>query len=217
MEKIAAGVHRFRNYIFPHLRGMFGSLAEGQQPHALMISCSDSRVVPNLITDTRPGELFIERNPGNISPIYDKTAMGGVSASIEYAVAVLQVPNIIVCGHSDCGAMKGILAPKAVKKLAAVAHWLSFGPKLEEVEGIDDPAERLRVLTELNVLMQIENLKTHPSVAKAYKRGDIGLHGWMFDIETGVVRAWNQKAGQFLPWPPDPTPAQPKVKGKGKH
>ena len=109
MEKIAAGVHRFRNYIFPHLRGMFGSLAEGQQPHALMISCSDSRVVPNLITDTRPGELFIERNPGNISPIYDKTAMGGVSASIEYAVAVLQVPNIIVCGHSDCGAMKGIL------------------------------------------------------------------------------------------------------------
>lgn len=212
MERIAEGVHRFRNYIFPHLRGMFGELAEGQQPHALMITCADSRVVPNLITDTRPGELFTERNPGNIAPIYNKTSMGGVSASIEYAVAVLKVPNIIVCGHSDCGAIKGILNPKAIRKLDAVAHWLAFCPGADEVAGIDDPAERLRVLTELNVLHQIENLKTHPSVASASRRGKLGLHGWMFDIQTGVIRAWNQKKGQFLPWPPEPAPSRRKKK-----
>lgn len=214
MEKIAAGVHRFRTYIFPHLRGMFGELAGNQEPHALMISCSDSRVVPNLITDTRPGELFIERNPGNIAPVYNKQALGGVLASIEYAVAILNVPNIIICGHSDCGAMKGILSPKAVKKLAAVAHWLSHAPKAEEVASIEDPAERLRILTELNVLMQIENLKTHPAVASRYKKNELGLHGWMFDIESGLIRAWNEKVGQFLPWPPEPRKNKPKAKGK---
>ena len=209
MELIKEGVHRFRNYIFPHMRGMFGRLAEGQEPHALMITCADSRVVPNLITDTRPGELFIERNPGNIVPIYGKSTIGGVSASIEYAVDVLHVPNIIVCGHSDCGAVKGMMHPKKVEKLAAVKAWLAHGPSNEEVAGIEDPAERLRRLTELNVLMQIENLKTHPSVAAKLKKKKIGLYGWVFNIECGEVRAWNEKAGKFELWPPEP-------KGKNK-
>jgi len=215
MEKIREGVLRFRNYIFPHMRGIFGQLSDGQEPHAFLITCSDSRVVPNLITDTRPGELFIERNPGNIAPVFDRTAMGGVSASIEYAVSVLQVPNIIVCGHSDCGAVKGMLNPKAVKKLPAVAHWLEFGPKVDDVAEIADPVERLRALTELNVLMQVENLKTHPSVAEKFKRKKLGLHAWVFDIETGLVRAWDQKAGQFKTWPPLPK-AETKEKEKKK-
>lgn len=203
MEKIAQGVLRFRNYIYPHMRGMFGQLSEGQEPHALMIACSDSRVVPNLITDTRPGELFVERNPGNIAPVYSTQRMGAASASIEYAVGVLHVPNIIVCGHSDCGVMKGILSPKAVRKLTAVRRWLDFGPSPDEVDGIEDPAERLETLTELNVLMQIENLKTHPSVAAKWKKKQIGLHGWVFDIESGQVRSWDEKQGKFLPWPPE--------------
>ncbi|MEP7363333.1 MAG: carbonic anhydrase [Acidobacteriota bacterium] len=203
MERIKEGVQRFRTYIFPHMRGMFGRLSEGQEPHALMITCSDSRVVPNLITDTAPGELFIERNPGNMVPIFGKSAMGGVSASIEYAVGVLNVPNIIVCGHSDCGAVKGMMHPKKVSNLTAVKDWLGHGPSNEEVAGIEDPHERLRVLTELNVLMQVENLKTHPSVAARLKKKKIGLYGWVFDIECGEVRAWNEKAGKFEVWPPE--------------
>ncbi|MCC7233856.1 MAG: hypothetical protein IT163_01050 [Bryobacterales bacterium] len=194
------------------MRGMFGQLSEGQEPHALMIACSDSRVVPNLITDTRPGELFVERNPGNIAPVFSTKLMGAASASIEYAVGVLQVPNIIVCGHSDCGVMKGILSPKTVKKLPAVRHWLEFGPSPEEVAEIEDPVERLEMLTELNVLMQVENLKTHPSVAAKWKKGRIGLFGWVFDIETGAVRAWDEKKGKFLPWPPEP--GEKRTKGK---
>lgn len=219
MEKIREGVLRFRNYIFPHMRGIFGRLSEGQEPHALLITCSDSRVVPNLITDTPPGELFIERNPGNIAPVYGKSAIGGVSASIEYAVAVLHVPNIIVCGHSDCGAVKGMLVPQTLSKIPAVKSWLEHGPSLDEVAGIEDPTERLRVLTELNVLMQVENLKTHPSVAEKLKRKKIGLHGWVFDIETGLIRAWNEKAGKFKTWPPVPKEKDGKEKAakeKGK-
>lgn len=212
MEKIKEGVFRFRKYIFPHMRSMFGRLSDNQEPHALLITCSDSRVVPSLITDTQPGEMFIERNPGNLVPHFGKQAMGGVSASIEYAVSVLHVPNIIVCGHSDCGAVKGMINPKAVSKLVAVKDWLSHGPPLEEVEAIKDPKERLRVLTELNVLMQVENLKTHPSVAAKWKKGKIGLHGWVFDIELGEVRAWNQKAGKFQLWPPEPKKKKSKKK-----
>jgi carbonic anhydrase len=216
MEKIRAGVLRFRNYILPHMRGIFGRLAEGQEPHALFITCSDSRVVPNLITDTAPGEIFLERNPGNMVPVFGKSTMGGVSASIEYAVSVLRVPNIIVCGHSDCGAVKGMLHPKNVSALLAVKEWLSHGPSEEEVAGIKDPRERLLRLTELNVLMQVENLKTHPSVAARLKKKKIGLYGWVFDIETGLVRAWDEKAGKFEVWPPMPEEKSEKKEKKDK-
>jgi carbonic anhydrase len=214
MEKIRAGVLRFRNYILPHMRGIFGQLADGQEPHALIITCSDSRVVPNLITDTAPGEIFLERNPGNIVPIFGKSAMGGVSATIEYAVSVLNVPNIIVCGHSDCGAVKGMLHPKKVSELVAVKDWLSHGPTPDEVAGIKDPHEQLRRLTELNVLTQMENLKSHPSVAAKLKKKKLGLYAWVFDIETGLVRAWDQKAGKFEVWPPMPKAEKKSKKGK---
>jgi carbonic anhydrase len=212
MEKIRAGVLRFRNYILPHMRGIFGKLADGQEPHALIITCSDSRIVPNLITDTAPGEIFLERNPGNIVPIFGKSAMGGVSATIEYAVSVLNVPNIIVCGHSDCGAVKGMLHPKKVSELVAVKDWLSHGPSNEEVAAIKDPHEQLRRLTELNVLTQMENLKSHPSVAAKLKKKKLGLYAWVFDIETGLVRAWDQKAGKFEVWPPLPKEKKSKKK-----
>jgi len=204
MERIKAGVLRFRQYVLPHMRGSFGRLSSGQKPHALMITCADSRIVPNLITDTQPGELFIEGNPGNMVPVHGKSTLGGMCASIEYAVSVLHVPNIIVCGHSDCGAMKGLLAPKAIGKLPAVKNWLEHAPSAKEVAGIKDPVERLRLITELNVLMQVENLKTHPSVAAKLKRKKIGLYAWVFDIESGLIRAWNEKSGKFKVWPPLP-------------
>ena len=198
------------------MRGIFGKLSEGQDPHALFITCSDSRVVPNLITDMAPGEIFLERNPGNMVPVFGKSTIGGVSASIEYAVSVLHVPNIIVCGHSDCGAVKGMLHPKKVSSLVAVKDWLSHGPSENEVAGISDPHEQLKRLTELNVLMQVENLKSHPSVAAKLKKKKIGLYAWVYDIESGLIRAWNQKTGKFEIWPPLPKEEKPKHKKNKK-
>ncbi|MEI6206494.1 MAG: carbonic anhydrase [Desulfuromonadales bacterium] len=201
---LKAGVTRFRQHVFPMRRKLFEKLAKAQNPKALFLTCADSRVVPSLITNTGPGDLFVERNPGNLVPIYREEAVG-VSASIEYAVAVLRVEHIIICGHSDCGVVKGILHPDKVTQLPAVARWMEFGKPardalLKEFCCLPE-AEQIPILTEFNVLNQIDNLYTHPSVLQAVKDDRLTIHGWVYHIESGEVREYNAGSKRFETWP----------------
>lgn len=195
--RLIDGVETFRSEVFPERRGRFSELAHAQDPRVLFITCADSRVMPEMITQTEPGELFVCRNIGNIVPGYGEM-MGGVSAVIEYAVVLLNVSDIVVCGHSDCGAMKGLLVcdDPTQPTMPAVANWLrNAHAALSVVEatkpGLDTPA-KVQALVEQNVLIQLQHLRTHPSVAARLAQGELTLHGWVYDIETGQVNAHDE-------------------------
>ena len=211
MNKIRAGLSRFQSEIYPKQRDFFQRLANGQQPRALFITCADSRVDPSLITQTEPGELFICRNAGNIVPPHGGVDEG-MTASIEYAVAALNVPHIIICGHSHCGAMKGVMEPESTKGLPHVTNWLNYSQAALQVVGETSkelsPDERIRALIEQNVLVQIQNLRTHPHVAARLASKRIQLHAWVYEIESGRVVAYDEKEGQFAPLSPEPAQDQ---------
>lgn len=200
IERIRYGIRQFQTDIFPAQREVFAKLAGGQQPLALFITCADSRIVPNLITQTGPGELFAERNPGNLVPQHEDF-VGGVSASIEYAMLALRVPLVIICGHSDCGVMKGLLHPGAVEHLPAVNDWMrhaqSARDRVLRESGDASQEEKLQRLTEYNVMLQIENLKTHPSVQLRLDAGDLEIRGWVYDIAEGAGRGLDPATGRF--------------------
>jgi carbonic anhydrase len=203
MQKLIKGIHHFQQTIFDTQKSLFERLALGQQPLALFITCSDSRINPNLLTQTQPGELFIMRNAGNIVPPYG-ASKGGEAGTIEYAVAVLQVKDIIICGHSLCGAMDGLLHPEQLDGLSAVREWLSHADATariikENYSHITDRRARLTATVEENVLVQLENVRTHPSVAAAVSRGDLKLHGWTYKFETGQVFTYDPQQGQYIP------------------
>ncbi|MHC4878597.1 MAG: carbonic anhydrase [Planctomycetota bacterium] len=203
MDKIVNGVHGFQNGDFQQDKDFFAGLAAGQSPSALMITCSDSRIDPNALTQTRPGELFVLRTAGNIVPPYG-AVLGGEAATIEYAVAALKIPNIIVCGHSHCGAMSGLLTPENLGSLPAVRSYLEHAASTRQIieENYDefpDFADKLSQTVETNVLVQIENLRTHPTVAAAVRRGDLEVHGWVYRFETGEVTAFDADANGFRP------------------
>ncbi len=204
MQKLLSGLQHFQSHVFQSHKELFERLALGQNPDALFITCSDSRINPNLITQTNPGDIFILRNAGNIIPPYG-TDNGGEVATIEFAVAGLGVKDVILCGHSQCGAMKGLLHPEDLKNLPAVMRWLSHAEATRRIveqnyssEGLDQD-QLLNVATQVNVLIQLENLKTHPSVAVKLSRGELNLHGWIYKIQTGEVFGYDQQEGQFLP------------------
>jgi carbonic anhydrase len=201
MQKLVAGIHHFQSNIFKSERAFFEQMAEGQTPETLFITCSDSRINPNLLTNTAPGELFILRNAGNIIPPWGP-ANGGESATIEYAVRVLKVEDIIVCGHSHCGAMQGLLDPASVDALPAVKQWLGHASETRRIvhENYGDlEAEALSMVTiQENVLAQLENLRTHPSVAERVHEGALHLHGWVYKIETGEVFTYDSESEQFM-------------------
>jgi carbonic anhydrase len=188
-EKLLKGVREFQQTVYPQNQDLFERLALGQRPHALFITCADSRIDPCLLTQTRPGELFICRVIGNIVPPYPD-AIGGVSATIEYAAGILRVPTIIVCGHTDCGVMKGALNPEALDSYPNVAAWLRYA-KVERRESEPSP-ETLLALTEQNVVAQLENLRSHPAVADRLRDADIALHGWVYHIGTGQVTTYGE-------------------------
>lgn len=202
MQKLIQGIHQYQSSIFSSQRDLFERLAHGQSPDALFITCSDSRINPNLITQTEPGELFILRNAGNIVPPYG-ASQGGEAATVEFAVAGLGVRDIIVCGHSHCGAMKGLLDPELVADTPAVRSWLTHAETTRRVmrENYQDleGAPLLSACVQENVLAQLENLKTHPAVAARLARGQLNLHGWVYKIESGQVFAFDPALGQFLP------------------
>lgn len=203
MQKLVDGIHLFQRNIFGTQKERFEQLVNGQRPLALFITCSDSRIDPSLVTQTAPGELFIMRNAGNIVPAYG-TLHGGEAATIEYAVSVLKIHDVILCGHSHCGAMKGLLNPQSIKPLPAVRSWLSHAESTrriiqENYEHITDPEAKLTATVEENVLVQLENLRTHPSVAAALGRGQLKLHGWVYKFETGQIFAYDPDSNEFLP------------------
>lgn len=203
MQKLVDGIHRFQRESFSQDQKLFETLAEGQNPLALFITCSDSRIDPSRLTQTKPGELFIQRTAGNIVPAYG-SVFSGEACTIEYAVAALKIRDIVICGHSHCGAMAGLLDPESVKEMPAVEAYLKHAEATrrivkENYEHLTDPAKRLTLTVEENVLVQLENLRTHPSVAAAIGRGDLKLHGWVYKFETGAVFAYNPEKNAFLP------------------
>ena len=202
VERILRGLKRFQKHVYPKHRDLFQKLALGQRPAALFITCSDSRIDPCLLTQTKPGDLFLSRVIGNIVPPYPKT-IGGVSATIEYAVGVLGVPDVIVCGHTDCGVMKGVLNPGALKPLANVSVWLNHAQParrgVAKLRGQMSEAKFLLALTEQNVIEQLKNLRSHPSVKARLEQRDLNLHGWVYHIGRGIVTTYDPIRKQFFP------------------
>jgi len=200
VDRILKGLSRFQKRVYPRHRELFQKLALGQKPDALFITCADSRIDPCLLTQTKPGELFICRVIGNIVPPFPD-AIGGVSATIEYAVGVLGVPDVIVCGHSDCGVMKGVLNPEALEPLTSVAAWLNYAqPARTAVEQQEPRAPNfLMALTERNVVQQLANLRTHPTVSARLEQGDLRLHGWVYHLAEGAVTSYDAEQSAFFP------------------
>ncbi|HSE60134.1 MAG TPA: carbonic anhydrase [Nitrospiraceae bacterium] len=201
MKKLILGVKRFQTEIFQQKQTLFRQLAKHQHPRALFITCSDSRIDPCLLTQTEPGELFILRNAGNIVPSYGMN-VGSTTATIEYAVGVLEVKNIIVCGHTDCGVVKALLDPKQVEKLPAVKAWLGQAETTRRI--VEENYRHLQgdalqvATTQEHVRSQIEHLQTHPTVAARLRKGFLHLHGWVYSIATGDIWAYDAKREIFV-------------------
>lgn len=176
-------------------------LAAGQRPEALFITCSDSRVVPALITGAAPGELFELRTAGNIVPVHDPERVTGEAATIEYAVEVLEVGNIIVCGHSHCGAVGALVRADDLSAVPAVRRWLADTEPHDHARGAASGAdgEAITSAVQRHVLAQLDRLRTHPSVATRIRTGRLRLHGWFYAIDSGAVSAYRPQAGAFLP------------------
>ena len=182
MEHIISGVAKFQKEVYPSKKAAFQKLANGQNPEVLFITCADSRIDPNLVTQTEPGELFICRNAGNIIPPHSNQT-GGMTASIEFAVAALGVSHIIICGHSDCGHSR--VATEVVKEKCGCA----------ELNNND----HLGLVIEENVVQQLQHIKTHPAVAAKIATGQVKLHGWVYDIESAEIKTYDEATGSFKP------------------
>ncbi|MBI5418891.1 MAG: carbonic anhydrase [Deltaproteobacteria bacterium] len=207
MQKLIAGIHRFQKQYWSANRDLFERLAEhGQSPEALFITCCDSRVDPTVIVHGRPGDLFIVKNMGNFVPPYSENPLDGtgVAAAVEYAVEHLHVRDIIVCGHSDCGAMKALYKDRShYADTPHIGEWLRNGGRTMRVVTASYPEltreERLEITSEENVLVQMENLRTYPVVMKAAQEGRLHVHAWFFDIRTGRVYAYSPEKEQYEP------------------
>jgi len=214
MEKIIAGVHKFRRTEYVQNREFFEQLATKQQrPTALFITCSDSRVDPNLITQTEPGDLFLIRNAGNIVPPYH-AGSGGEAATVEYSVEALGIRHIIICGHSQCGAMEALLLhPDEMAHLPAVKAWCGHAEATRRIvqqkyRGMS-PEELTVAATEENVLVQMNNLSTHPSVAARLSSSELHVYGWYYDIGRGRIYQYDQRQGRFTQLDGEAFAAQP--------
>lgn len=207
MQRLIEGVHRFRADEFGRYRKLFRKLAQqGQNPHTLFITCSDSRVLAELITQSQPGDLFVVKNVGNIVPPATVTgSTNSTAAAIEFAVEVLRVADIVVCGHSQCGAMDALMRPGALlDSMPNLGEWLRLaGPVrqmiLKEYKHLADDAERSLAAAEENVLFALENLHSYPVVQRRLSDGSLHLHGWFFKIATAELFAFDPEVNQFVP------------------
>jgi len=202
MQNLVKGVHYFQNIGFRQQESLFQSLAEGQSPEACFITCSDSRIDPNLITNSPPGGLFIVRNVGNLVPCYG-TSNNAELAAVEYAVTALGVKHIIVCGHTGCGAMRALIEGDPNNHLPSVMQWLrhaeSTAAIVKEHYGHLSGNDLLTAAAQENVLVQLEHLRTAPAVATRVSRGRVQLHGWMYKIDTGEIYVYDSVEHEFLP------------------
>ncbi|MBE9076634.1 carbonic anhydrase [Romeria aff. gracilis LEGE 07310] len=215
MKELIRGLRKFQDTYVPQNKALLAELVHGQHPRGLFITCSDSRVQPELITQADLGELFVIRNAGNIVPPYGAT-QGGEGATIEYAVKALDIEHIIVCGHSFCGAMKGLLqVGELEEKMPLVYGWLKHTEATRQLveDNYDhlEKAEKLDMLVAENVLTQLENLRTYPAVHSRLFRGDLTLHGWVYNIETGQVLAYDDRQHAFIP---PFSPIEPQANGQ---
>src|SRR5260370_19731552 len=204
VKELKTGIRRFGKEIYPINEATYlQSVSEPQRPHALFVTCADSRIDPELVTESGAGDLFVTRNVGNLVPAYGEM-MGGVSAVIEYAVTALKVQHGVVCGHSDCGAMKGLLDPESLEKMPTVKSWLKNAHAALSVANSlaangETRGELMRRLTQENVLLQMQHLRTHPSVAGAMAREELTISGWVYDIGKGEVRISEDGGRVFQP------------------
>lgn len=200
---LARGHQDFKTLHFKqHEKEFVRLVQEGQSPKTLFIGCSDSRILPDLILGTRPGDLFVIRTAGNFVPPYNEKNCDGVSASIQYALEVLNVKHIIVCGHSHCGAIQGLFKEIDPTSLGIIKCWLQFGEEAKkmtlEVAKPDLPKEELYSLAEqLSVIYQLEHLMTFPFVKKRLETGQLELHGWYYKIETGEIFYYDPEIYRF--------------------
>ena len=201
MQELIEGVHRFRREEFGEYRELFQRLSrEGQSPHTLFITCSDSRVLAELITQSEPGDLFVVKNVGNLVPPPDAASPSSTSAAIEYAVEVLEVEDIVVCGHSQCGAMSALLED-APPELPHLARWLELAAPVralvDERYGHLEMKERALAAARENVLFALESLRSHPPVARRLAAGTLRLHGWFFRIAGAELFAYDPASRRF--------------------
>lgn len=198
MEDIRHGVLTFQRHVFPQHKKLFRRLALGQTPKALFLTCADSRIDPALITHSQPGSLFVDRNPGNFLPPYHGEN-ASEAAGLEYALKVLKIPNIIVCGHTDCGAMKAVWRPEKAKDLPAVTRWLKNGAEARrDVMARKLPKkDQLLAITQRNVVLQLDHLRTYPAVNERLKSGKLRISAWVYDIKHGKVTEYNPATEQF--------------------
>lgn len=196
-RELLKGLARFRNHHFPALADHYRDLvSRGQSPRTLFIGCSDSRVIPDLLTGSEPGELFVVRNVGNLVPPYEvDSGHHGVSAAIEYAVEVLGVRDIIVCGHSHCGAIHALYRPPETLT-PHIRDWL----ELAEPARVEEPFcdDTLRRTEERSILLQLDRLMDFPGIRSRVDAGEIALHGWHYMLEEGLVRILDIETGEFL-------------------
>lgn len=203
MKKLLNGIVDFRKNVRPQVKDTFAQLALGQRPDTLFIACSDSRVVPNLFASTEPGDLFVIRNVGNLIPPYtaDHASHGSEAAAIEFGLSNLPINEIIVCGHSECGAIGAISSGAKLPGAPALNCWLHHGQgSLEQLEAgatLGKHLERHNQLSQLNVLDQLEHLKTYPMVSEGLASGQLRLHGWYFDIKEANVYEYEASEGHF--------------------
>lgn len=193
-----------KSYFKKHEKELLELAEKGQQPKALYIGCSDSRVMPNLITQSSPGDLFVVRNIGNfVAPYRPDEDFHSTAAAIEYAVTVLNVEEIIICGHTQCGAIAALFDTIDNPELIHTKHWLSLGEEAKTMASIAlgaeaDPDALQRLTEQLSVVSQIKNILTYPSVKKRVDEGKIYIHGWIYDIHTGDIEFYDPETNQYL-------------------
>lgn len=202
MKNLLKGYLQFRKDAFPQWKDHFQLLADRQAPDVLFITCADSRIVPSLILQTEPGDLFIARNVGNVVPPFGELP-GGNSATVEYAVEVLKVRHVIICGHSDCGAVKAVLQKKEVSRLPITHQWLKYVEAAWQYRDpggpMGDEKAQHTTLIHANIIAQLHNLKTHPEIAAGLAKGTLQVHGWYYDIMSGAIEAYDQQTRRFVP------------------
>ncbi len=203
MKKLISGLRQFQSSYVPSHKALMEELSKGQHPRVLFIACSDSRVDPAIITQSEIGDLFVIRNAGNIIPPYEATN-GGEGATIEYAIEALKIRQVIICGHTQCGAMKGLLQVGDLEeKMPLVYSWLRHTEATRKLVKDNyshlDKQDMLDVLVAENVLTQIENLRTYPVIRSKLFRGDLSIHAWIYNIELGEVLAYDAEKHAFMP------------------
>lgn len=206
LKEFVAGNETFqKTYFKKHETQLLSLVKEGQNPRALFIGCSDSRVIPDLIIQSNPGDLFVIRNVGNfVAPYKPDEDFHSTAAGIEYAVGVLEVSEIIICGHSHCGAIEALYQPSRDPSMVHTAKWLTLGEKAKSMAmlalGINAPKNQLQRATEhLSIVTQIENLLTYPYVKKRVEEEKLFIHGWYYDIETGGIEYYDPDTYSFRP------------------